>query len=133
MKAFPSPSPAGTERQQVGYLTGQSIDLVALYGIGPRPIWIGPSNVEHMRNEHPGDFRRFFAYIPLILQEPHFMSARPSTGSIEYVRVFNEPQQAVLVAVRASRSGVLYVRSLYAISWGKLFSYLRSGVMKRCR
>ncbi len=84
-------------------------------------------------NEHPVDFRRFFTYIPLILQEPHFMSVRPSTGSIEYVRVFDESRQAVLVAVRASRSGVLYIRSLYAISWGKLSSYLGSGVMKTYR
>jgi hypothetical protein len=80
-----------------------------------------------MRTDHPLDFEQFFDYLPLIIREPDYVAAHPNGVSIEFIKLFRENDQTVLVAVRASSSGLLYARSLYEISREKLEHYTASG------
>ena len=91
-----------------------------------RTVLIGPSNITHMQQKHPEVFQQYFEVLPQIIKDPDYVGKHPSKGSIEFIKVFD---QCILVAVRASRSGKLFVRSMYEIAEEKLFSYLKSGTI----
>ena len=80
------------------------------------PIYIGPTNVEHMEREHPYEFELFFNFIPKIISEPDFVGQNPKDGSIEYIKSFpTNAGQYLKLAVRISNDNFLFARSLYEI------------------
>jgi hypothetical protein len=107
----------------IGYLNQEHIDKLAL-AIKPAPILIGPTNEQHMQNEHPEDFSKYYNQISEILNNPDYIGKHPSNGSIKYIKTFEEH---VLVAVRISGGGKLFARSIYSINHEKLEHYLESG------
>lgn len=115
--------------QSVGILSEKVIKLLGL-NCKPQNIFIGPTNIAHMKKEHPECFDKYFDKIPEIIAHPDYVGRHPSKGSIEFIKTYREH---VLVAVRASMSGVLFVRSLYLINPKKLERYLRSGTTFKVR
>ncbi|WXJ86893.1 hypothetical protein MHOCP_09100 [Moorella humiferrea] len=109
--------------QNVGILSQKVISILGL-NYSPKQILIGPSNIEHMKKKHPDCFDKYFEKIPEIISKPDYVGKHPSKDSIEYIKTFDEH---ILIAVRISQSGNLYVRSLYEISPERLKSYLESG------
>lgn len=115
-------------RRQVGFLTEKIIMLGQLPDTWhPGPVWIGPSNISHMRRRHPDDFDRYFRLIPAILRHPTHIGLHPDGASIVFIKSSGANGRAVLVAVRASSFGELFVRSLFSLSSRKLELYIKSG------
>ena len=80
------------------------------------PIYIGPTNIEHMRREHPVEYERYFNLLPRIISTPDFIGLNPKDGSIEYIKTFPTITGKYLkLAVRISADGYLFARSLYEI------------------
>jgi len=109
--------------KKVGYLDQKIIILLEL-DVQPSDIFLGQSNIMHMQKEHPEDFSKYFSFLPQILISPDYVGKHPSKGSIEFIKQLDEN---VLVAVRASQSGKLFVRSIYVINKEKLARYIDSG------
>ena len=101
---------------KVGFLDQSVISLLDL-DINPTDIFLGQTNIEHMKKEHPEDYDKYYALLSEILSSPDFVGKHPSKGSIEFIKSLDEH---VMVAVRASGSGKLFVRSLYEINIEKL-------------
>ncbi|RFB11471.1 transposase [Bacillus sp. HNG] len=96
------------------------------------PIYISDTNIEHMKDEHPEDFEKYGDKISDILSEPDYIAEHPNNGSIQYIKVFidEETQERVLVAVRSSKRGILFARSLFVMSDAKIKSYEKRGAFK---
>jgi len=107
----------------IGQVTEEIIRLLGC-GNSPGVIFIGPSNIKHMKKNHPDDFVKYSMYIQDILQTPDFVGENPNNGSLQFVKLFDDN---VLVAVRLSSSGVYFARSLYVITETKLSNYRKSG------
>lgn len=72
----------------VGVINQQVIRKLGLHIIENTPIMFGKTNIEHMKNEHPKDFGKYFDYLPYILSTPDYIAKHPNKASIEYIKMF---------------------------------------------
>jgi len=109
-------------------------DVVSILGIDTtninKPILLGDSNITHIKNRHPEDFDDFGDKIEEILSNPTYIGIHPKQGSLEYIKEFKLEDSIVLCAVRLSKKGTYFVRSLYTITQEKLDSYIDSNSTK---
>lgn len=117
--------------QQVGRLSARVISLLNLSLTPDQPIYLGPSNIQHMQSRHPSDFQTYGKYIPVILASPDYVGENPKDNSIEYVKEFKIDGNYVKVAVRLSNSGVLYARSLYVLNHNRTENFIKKGTLKK--
>lgn len=89
------------------------------------PIFLGETNLEHMKKEHPKDFEKYGDRIVEILKNPDYISKHPKKNSMEYIKVFYDGlnNNYVLVAVRASKQGMYYARTLFVMGKEKVRKY----------
>lgn len=92
----------------------------------PGPIYIGLSNIQHIMTKHPAECALYLQSIPAIISEPDFVGVHPRQGGVEFVKMFD---QSVMVSIRLSAKGTLYVRSLYAVNDERIQEYLRKGTL----
>ena len=84
--------------QYVGSLTQEVITYLGLE-CQPGPIYIGPSNIEHIRKRHPMEFTNHLQDIPDIIQRPDYIGVHPRQGGIEFVKVFDGAIRVVPVKI----------------------------------
>ena len=113
--------------QWVGDLSQEVILRLGLH-YDPGPVYIGPSNIEHIRCRHPIEYVKYLQDIPDIIERPNYIEAHPRQGGIEFVKVFDEN---VMVSVRPSAKGTFFVRSVYIVSGRRVRSYLQKGTLFR--
>ena len=94
-------------------------------------IYLGESNLLHMRNSHPDDFEKYGGELTAILAFPDYVGLNPSDGSIEFVKEFLVDGEYVKVAVRLSSGGRYYARSLYVLNTRRTQNYIRKGTLKK--
>lgn len=114
-----------TTPQYVGDLTQEIIACLGLQE-KPGPIYIGPSNIRHIRDKHPVEFAMYLQNIPRIIQVPDCIGVHPKQGGVEFIKMFD---QHIMVSVRLSSRGVLFVRSLYAVTNERIQTYLQKGTI----
>lgn len=112
-------------RQLIGTLTQEVVDLVG-GGYKPGPIYIGPSNIRHMRSKHPAESAKYLGFLPDIIANPDNTGCHPRDQSLQY---FKQLDDMVLVAVRVTKGGILYARSLYIVLPDQFEEYQRAGTI----
>ena len=113
--------------KQVGILSKRVIKLLNLEYKKELPIFIGQSNILHIKNKHSEDFNKYGDKINEIIQNPTYVARNPNQGSIEYIKEYKIDNELVLVAVRISNSGNMFVRTLFTMSENKKYKYLSKG------
>ena len=117
--------------QPIAAVTAEVINALGLDCEADAPIYLGRSNIEHMKESHPEDYEKYSGYIAEILNAPEYVGQNPSDGSIEYVREYKSEQgEFVKVAVRVSHSGRYYARSLYVLRPSRVQNFIRKGTLK---
>lgn len=117
--------------EEVGRLSARVIELLSLQLQEGQPIYIGDSNISHMKSRHPNYYAKYGQYIPDILSSPDYVGENPADGSIEYVKEFLIGNEYVKVAVRLSNGGVLYTRSLYVLNHNRVMNFIQKGTLKK--
>jgi hypothetical protein len=122
----------GKKPKKIGVIDDVVVTVLNLSLDPGTPIYISETNIEHMKDEHPEDYEKYGDKIGDILSQPDLVCEHPKNGSIQYIKVFidEETQEKVLVAVRSSASGILYARSLFVMSEGKIKAYEKRGAFK---
>jgi hypothetical protein len=54
------------------------IELLQLSLAPGTPIFLGESNIEHMKNEHPEAHEKYFSQLSAILSAPTFVAKHPN-------------------------------------------------------
>lgn len=117
--------------RKIGVITEDIIVALKL-SINPgTPILVGQSNINHMKSSHPEDYRIYGTYLVDIVNNPTYVAKNPNSGSIEFIKEFSFKNDHVLVAVRATASGVYFARSLYVMNKEKVRKYQKKGYMIR--
>jgi hypothetical protein len=95
------------------------------------PIYVSKTNLEHMKRKHPEDFEKYGNFLVDILKNADYVSKHPQKESIEYIKVFSNGmnQDYVLVAVRGSKQGKYYARTLFVMGQEKVWKYRKKGVL----
>ncbi|MHB1628775.1 MAG: PBECR3 domain-containing polyvalent protein [Bacilli bacterium] len=113
-----------TRKMLIGHVS-QTIVTLASYPYFPGPIYIGPSNVDHMKKYHLKDFVAYHKNISSIIRAPDYVGINPNDGSLQFIKMYD---QQVLIGVRFTGSGnVYYARSLYSITQDRFDDYLKAG------
>ncbi|MDO5416083.1 MAG: hypothetical protein Q4F29_02685, partial [Lachnospiraceae bacterium] len=87
----------------IGYFKQSIIELLNLNGVRcDTPIYLGESNVEHMKKRHPYEYDKYFSDISEIISEPDYVGVNPSDNSIGFVKEYFVSGEYVRVAVRVT-------------------------------
>jgi len=100
-----------SEQIQVGEFSENVVRLLTLAVEAGTPIFLGKSNLKHMQNTHPRDFKKYGSRLKRILSEPDYIGIR-SDGTIEYIKAFG---MHIKVAVRVTLVGEYFARTLYHV------------------
>lgn len=116
--------------QEVGKINAKVISLLNLNIADGTPIYLGESNIQHMKKRHPADFEKYSNQISDILAAPDYVRQSPKDGSIEYVKEYQINSEFVKVAVRISDGGKLFARSLYVLNKNRVQNFIEKGTLK---
>ena len=96
-------------------------------------VYIGPQNIEHIRNKHPEDYEIYFKSISEIISSPDYYGRNLKDGSIELIKEFEiSEKKYVKVAVKVSKKGKLFAKTLYVLTNSERFEYqLSEGYYKK--
>lgn len=122
-----------TGNKIIGNLSKKIIDEFGLNLKEGQPIYIGESNLNHMKSEHPEDFEKYGGRILDIINNPDYIAKHPNkkNSAIEYIKVYkNENNEHVLVAVRATGKGTLFARTLFVMDDEKVEKYKNKSALK---
>jgi len=111
----------------IGNISIEVIDLLELPLSEATPIYIGDSNIAHMKSEHNYEYLKYFENIPSIIQEADYVRLRKEDNSIEYIKSFDK---YIKLAVRVAGDGNYYARSLYTIDTNRVENLLKKGELK---
>jgi len=121
--------PVGAEI--IGEISEEVKKLLELDLPSGTPIYIGPTNIEHMQWEHPTEYERYFTVLPRIISTPDFVGLNPKDSSIEYIKTFSTSAgKYIKLAVRISNDGFLFARSLYEIFERTVRQRAEKGMLK---
>ena len=117
--------------KQVGKVTKKVMELLDLEYEKELPIILGNSNIEHMKSQHFEDYIKYGRDIKEIINNPTYVARNPNQGSIEYIKEYKLNDDFVLVAVRISNKGTMFVKTLFTMSERKKDIYLKKGYAKK--
>lgn len=117
--------------KQVGTVSSHVASLLGLQGLTGFPIYLGVTNIQHMKTSHPQDYAKYGSELENILAEPDYVAENPKDGSLEYVKEYCVDNEYVKVAVRVSGGGKLYARSLYVLSRNRVMNFIAKGTLKK--
>lgn len=130
-KKPPNRREGGAAIKIVGRITEQVEQLLGIAVPGDRAIYLGQTNLDHMRSSHPEDFAKYGADLITILAYPDYVGQNPTDGSIEYVKEFLTDGEYVKVAVRLAQSERYYARSLYILNNRRVKNFIDKGTLKK--
>lgn len=115
----------------VGIISDKIQRLLGCTIPGDEKIYLGQSNIAHMKARHWEDYQKYGSCIPEILRLPDYIGRNPADDSIEYVKEFKIDNEYVKVAVRVASSGKYYARSLYVLNHNRVHNFIKKGTLKR--
>ena len=117
--------------KEIGKVTKEIIDTLKLKYTEEKPIFIGESNIEHIKNEHPEDFEKYGFDIENIIANPTYLARNEKKQSIEFIKKYRIENEYVLVAVRVSTKGTHFVRTMYVMANEKVKKYFGHNYFKK--
>jgi len=117
--------------KKVGKVSKKVIDILGLDYDEEKSIFIGDSNIEHMKRQHLADYEKYGKNIIDIIENPTYVAKNPNQGSIEYIKEYKINNDFVLVAVRISNKGTMFVKTLFTMTEKKKNIYLKNGYAKK--
>jgi hypothetical protein len=116
--------------KEIGIFTSQIINLLELNISPGTPIFIGDSNIEHIRTRHPYEYDKYFDHIEEIIAAPDYIGQNPKDASILFVKLYKTDNEYVRIAVKITSSGKCYAKTLHILSTCNAERYLEKGTLK---
>ena len=102
-------------------------EIVNKFGLQNDIVYVGQQNIEHIKRKHVDDYNLFFDKLSEIIINPDYVGRHPHNNSIELVKEFLiQEKHYVKVAVRVSKNGILFVRTLYTLNDSKFLRKLNT-------
>ena len=115
-------------REIIGHISKQVIEKLSLDIKENTPIFISDSNTSHIRESHPDAYSKYYDSVAEIIDTPDYVGiAGVYAPSIEFIKRFEKDDEIVNVAVRATKTGTHYLRSMFIIEEGRLNDYIKKG------
>lgn len=132
MIKIPGVPPKRKEQSIIGVFSARVISLLSLDIEPGTPIFISDTNREHIREHHPDAYMLYFDQISDIISAPDYVGiGGVQISSIEFIKRFEVNNELVNVAVRSTKSGIHFARSMFIIDEMQLQGYLKKGTIKK--
>ena len=118
------------DKRKIGSFSQEVIELLELKINAGTPIYIGTSNIEHIKSRHPYEYEKYFPYISDIISTPNYVGKNPTDGSIAFVKFFQIGEEYVRVAVRITTNGTAFAKTLHLLSTANAERYIEKGTLK---
>ena len=115
----------------VGHFSQEVIDLLGLDIDAGTPIYIGETNIEHIRSRHSYEYEKYFPNLEEIIASPDYVGTNPKDESIGYVKLYKIGSEYIRVAVRITPKGTAFVKSLHLLSTCNAERYIERGTLKK--
>jgi len=115
----------------IAYISKKVIDILKLDFEIDTPVYIGESNIEHIKNRHPYEYECYFRDIGNIIENPDYIGLSPKDNSIMFVKLYEVHGEYIRVAVKATQKGICYARTLHLLSTYNAERYIRKGTLKK--
>jgi hypothetical protein len=113
--------------RKIGEFSREVIKVLKLEIPAGTAIYIGESNIKHMKEQHKCDFKKFYKRIQKIIEKPDYAGINKSDGSIEMIKTFSVH---VKLAVRIANDDKYYARSLYEVGKSRVENSVKRGQLK---
>lgn len=112
--------------RRIGKVTKKVCDILKLNYNEEKTIFIGETNINHIKQEHPIDYKKYGEEIKDILANPTYLARNEKKKSIEYIKRYKVNNDYVLVVVRVSSNDIHFVRTMYVMSDDKVERYKKN-------
>ena len=118
-------------QKKIGEFTQKIIDILGLNIHCGTPIYIGNSNIEHIKSRHPYEYEKYFCDIEDIIRSPDYIGQNPHDSSILFVRLYEICGEYIRVAVKIGPHGNYYAKTLHLLSTCNAERYIEKGTLKK--
>ena len=115
----------------IAHISKQIIDILNLNLPPNTPVYIGASNIEHIKNRHPYEFDKYYQDISRIINNPDYVGLNPKDNSILMVKLFQIDNEYIRVAVKVTSKNICYAKTLHLLSSCNAERYLEKGTLKK--
>ncbi len=120
----------GNDIEKIGVIGELIVDMFNLTISTDTPIFIGLNNRIHMENNHREIYLQHSEHMREIIKSPDFVGINPHDNSLEYYKNYGEITVHIKLAVRPTKSGIYFAKTMYDINSNSLKSYLEKGRIK---
>lgn len=117
--------------KKIGEFSEEVIKTLKLDITVGTPIYIGKSNIEHIKHRHPYEYEKYFNHIEEILAKPDYIGQNPHDLSILFIRLYKISNEYIRVAVKISSYGNYYAKTLHLLSTCNAERYIEKGTLIR--
>ncbi|MDE6064081.1 MAG: hypothetical protein K2G20_05810 [Lachnospiraceae bacterium] len=115
----------------VGHISQSVIDILGLKMASNAPVFIGETNIEHIKNRHPYEYDKYFIEIGTIIDSPDYVGLNPKDSSILFVKLFELHGEYIRVAVKVSSEGRCFAKTMHLLSTCNAERYIEKGTLKK--
>lgn len=115
----------------IGYISQAVIKTLDLKISPNTPVFIGESNIEHIKSRHPYEYDQYYQDIGLIINSPDYVGLNPKDDSILFVKLYKVNGEYIRVAVKITSGGKCFAKTLHSLSTCNAERYLEKGTLKR--
>lgn len=115
----------------VGYISQSVIETLHLKLKPNTPVFIGESNIEHIKSRHPYEYDKYYRDISTIINSPDYVGKNPKDGSLLFVKLYKVQEEYIRVAVKITSDRRCFAKTLHSLSTCNAERYLEKGTLKR--
>lgn len=114
----------------IGHVSPKVIKALNLCIEPNTPVYIGESNILHIKNHHPCEYDKYYKDIRNIINLPDYVGLNPKDGSILFVKLYRTDKEYIRVAVKITSGKKCFVKTLHLLSTCNAERYLEKGTLK---
>lgn len=115
----------------IAHISQEVIDLLELDITPNTPVFIGETNLEHIKSRHPYEYDKYLPDIGNIINQPDYVGLSRKDSSILFVKLYEINGEYIRVAVRITSGGKCYAKTLHLLSTCNAERYLEKGTLKK--
>ena len=117
--------------QPIAYITQPIIDLLNLNIAPNTPIYIGETNIDHIKKRHPYEYEKYFSHLEEIISFPDYVGINPKDTSIIFVKLYEIDGEYIRVAAKITSNGRCFAKTLHLLSTCNAERYIEKGTLKK--
>lgn len=112
----------------IAHISKKVVDILGLDIDPDTPVFIGESNLEHIKARHPYEYDKYLPDIGLIIDSPDYVGFKDS--SVLFVKLYEVNGEYIRVAVRIAAGKRCYAKTLHLLSTCNAERYIEKGTLK---